>query len=109
MLDRTRLERLPADLALSLRHNTGLVTAAALFLALYLGTGWMILGFVRPLAGSLPSGAFICLALGGIVYSLGAVVHRLSRLRFHNAAWHALVTVAAGLQFAAVAQVVMTA
>ena len=76
-----------------------------LSLALYLGMGWLVLGFVRPLAASLPHRALLCLVLGGIVYSLGAAIHRLTHVRYHNVAWHGLVVCAAGLHLAAVAQI----
>jgi hemolysin III len=46
----------------------------------------------------------LCLALGGLVYSLGAIIHCLSRVRFHNVVWHAFVVVAAGVHLSAIAQ-----
>jgi hemolysin III len=76
-----------------------------LSITLYLGMGWLVLGFLRPLVAALPAGALICLILGGVVYSLGVVMHCLSRVRFHNVAWHALVVVAAGLHLSAIAQI----
>ena len=39
-----------------------------------------------------------------IIYSLGSLVHARVRVPFHNAAWHAMVIVAAALHLAAVAQ-----
>jgi hemolysin III len=77
-----------------------------LSLALYLGMGWLVLGFLPPLAAALSSGALLCLVLGGVVYSLGAAIHSLSRVRFHNVVWHALVVIAAGLHLSAIAQIV---
>jgi hemolysin III len=76
-----------------------------LSLSLYLGMGWLVLGFLRPLAAALPGGALLCLVLGGFVYSLGAIIHCLPRLRFHNVLWHAFVVVAAGLHLSAIAQI----
>lgn len=78
-------------------------------LAMYLGLGWLIVGFWHPLVTSLSHGAFLCLLLGGVVYSLGTVFHMASHLRFHNAAWHASVVLAAALHFAAIEQVVARA
>jgi len=77
-----------------------------LSLALYLGMGWLVLGFLPPLAAALSSGALLCLVLGGIVYSLGAAIHSLSRVRFHNVVWHAFVVIAAALHLSAIAQIV---
>ncbi len=76
-----------------------------LSLALYLGMGWLVLGFLRPLAAALSSGALLCLVLGGLVYSLGAAIFCLPNVRFHNVVWHAFVIVAAGLHLSAVAQI----
>ncbi len=72
---------------------------------LYLGMGWLVLGFLRPLAAVLPGGAMLCLVLGGIVYSLGAAFHLVSRIRFHNAVWHGFVVAAAALHLSAIAQI----
>jgi hemolysin III len=84
---------------------TSLAQRDILSLTLYLSMGWLVLGFLRPLAAVLPGGALLCLVLGGVVYSLGVVIHCLSRVRFHNVVWHALVVVAAGLHLSAIAQI----
>ncbi len=76
-----------------------------LSLALYLGMGWMLLVVIRSLIASLPEEVLLLLLAGGIVYSLGAAVHATERLRFHNAVWHAMVLIAAGLHLAAVSRV----
>lgn len=68
-------------------------------LALYLGLGWLPLtGFV----GALPGPLVALVVGGGLAYSLGAVLHTRSRMRFHNALWHALVLVGAALHFVAI-------
>ncbi len=84
---------------------TSLAQRRILSLLLYLGMGWLVLGFIGKLAAALPSGSMVCLVLGGVVYSLGAAVHSLPRLRFHNVVWHAFVVVAAGLHLSAIAQI----
>ena len=90
----------------TLMKLTSLADRDILSIALYLGMGWLVLGFLRPLAAVLPGGALLCLVLGGLVYSFGVAAHCLSRIRFHNVIWHALVVVAAGLHFSAIAQIV---
>jgi hemolysin III len=80
-----------------------------LSLTLYLGMGWLVLAFLRPLVAVLPGGALWCLVLGGVVYSLGVVIHCLPRMRFHNVVWHAFVVVAAGLHLSAIAQILPAA
>jgi hemolysin III len=73
-------------------------------LALYLGMGWLVLAVLRSLLAVLPGAAMLLLLAGGLVYSFGAFVHARARMPFYNAAWHAMVVVAAALHFAAVAQ-----
>ncbi len=70
-------------------------------LALYLGMGWAIVLVIRPLVEHLPPESLALLVAGGLVYSLGALVHTRDRLKFHNAIWHVLVLVAAGLHVVA--------
>ncbi len=72
-----------------------------LSLLLYLAMGWLALVVVEPLIAAISSQTLWLLAAGGIVYSLGAGVHSLRRLPFHNAVWHAMVLLAAGLHFVA--------
>jgi hemolysin III len=72
-----------------------------LSLVLYLGIGWSVLSVLGTLIALLPRDVLVLLLLGGVAYSLGALVHSLRRLPFHNAVWHALVLVGAGLHLAA--------
>ncbi len=69
--------------------------------ALYLGMGWLVLGVARSLLTTLPADVSLLLIGGGVIYSLGSLVHLWRRLPFHNAIWHAMVVVAAGLHLAA--------
>ena len=76
--------------------------------ALYLAMGWLVVLVIGPLARILPAVAMIELLAGGLVYTAGALVHARGRMQFHNAIWHAMVVVAAGLQFLAVESVLRT-
>ncbi len=78
-------------------------------LALYLAMGWMLLVVIRPLMIALPGAVLILLLAGGIVYSLGSLVHVRDRVPFHNAIWHAMVLVAAGLHLAAITRLLTPA
>ncbi|MFC7538418.1 hypothetical protein ACFQU2_01735 [Siccirubricoccus deserti] len=49
------------------------------------------------------------LVTGGLLYSLGIIVHRSTRLRYHNALWHALVVAAAGCHYAVILRLAQTA
>ncbi|WP_448206048.1 PAQR family membrane homeostasis protein TrhA [Azospirillum sp. sgz302134] len=73
-------------------------------LALYLALGWAILSVAEPLWRSLAPATLVLLAVGGIVYTVGAVIHTMEHLPYHVPVWHALVVVAASCHFAAVAR-----
>jgi hemolysin III len=77
-----------------------------LSLALYLGMGWLILGYLHPLMTVLTNETLMLLIFGGVVYSVGSVVHSWSRMRFHNAIWHVMVIIGAGMHFFAIAQII---
>jgi hypothetical protein len=64
---------------------------------LYLMHGWMILAVLPSLVAVLPPGVVTLLVGGGIVYALGTLVHTRRDWPLHNAAWHAMVLVAACL------------
>jgi hemolysin III len=68
----------------------------------YLALGWAVVFFMQPLLAALDRPTLILLISGGVVYSVGACIHRWRRLPFHDAIWHGLVLVAAGLQYAAI-------
>jgi hemolysin III len=73
-------------------------------LGLYLAMGWLVLAVLPSLIRTVSAGVLALLLLGGIIYSLGSLVHTRVRLPFHNAAWHAMVVVAAALHLIAIAQ-----
>ena len=75
------------------------------FIVLYLAQGWMILPLLPSVAASLPFLSLVCLVAGGVVYCLGVVVFTRVQWQLQNAVWHAMVLVAAALQWAAIAQV----
>ncbi|MGE0419640.1 MAG: hemolysin III family protein, partial [Acetobacteraceae bacterium] len=74
-------------------------------IAMYLGMGWLVLAILSSLAAKMPATVLLLLLTGGIVYSLGVIVHTRVRVAFHNAAWHGMVLAAAGLHLTAVAMV----
>ena len=80
-----------------------------LLLTLYLGMGWLGLGVVPSLWSVLPASILLLLLIGGVIYSLGGLLHICGRVPFHNAIWHAMVVAAAGFHLAAVAQLLPVA
>ena len=77
-----------------------------LSLGLYIGMGWIILGFLPTLVSSVTECSLVLLIFGGIVYSVGALFHAWGRVRFNNAIWHVTVLFGAALHFGAVVQLV---
>jgi len=71
-------------------------------LFLYLALGWAPAIIVQPLLASLERSTMTLIVLGGMLYSVGACVHRWRRLPFHDAIWHGLVLIAAGCHYAAI-------
>ena len=83
--------------------------------ALYIAIGWTALAFLPTLWRELGVISFILLVLGGVVYSLGAVVYATRRpdpvpavFGYHEV-FHALVIVAGLVFYAAIVRVVVTA
>ncbi len=70
--------------------------------AVYLALGWAVVIFMRPLLAALDRPTLILLVAGGVLYSIGACIHRWRRLPFHDAIWHGLVLIAAGCHYAAI-------
>jgi hemolysin III len=75
-------------------------------LFLYLGMGWLLLPVLPPLIAALPGGVMALIVAGGVIYSAGTFIHTRAGLPFHNAVWHVMVVLAAGLHLIAIAQVI---
>ncbi len=74
----------------------------AVTIALYLALGWVVLIAVKPLIHSAPLATLILLAIGGAVYSVGALLFMIKRLTFRRAIWHGHVLAGAATHYAAV-------
>src|SRR5919197_1592033 len=70
----------------------------AIILCLLLG--WSGVIAYDSLASAIPSSSLWLLAIGGILYSVGALFHIWHGLRFHNAIWHGFVLIAASCHWA---------
>jgi hemolysin III len=71
-------------------------------LTLYLGTGWIGITFIRPLALAIPSSALLWLIAGGIAYTAGTLFFANERLRYGHFIWHLFVLAGSTCHFAAV-------
>ena len=70
--------------------------------ALYLTFGWFAAIPISSLLASLDLATFVLIIAGGILYSIGAIIHLWRSLPYHTAIWHGLVVIAAGCHYAAI-------
>jgi hemolysin III len=73
-----------------------------LAMTLYLGTGWLGVVLIRPLALTIPLSAVLWLVAGGIAYTAGTLFFANERLRYAHFIWHLFVLTGTGCHFAAV-------
>lgn len=74
---------------------------------LYLALGWSGILVLVPLTLAVTPSVLLLLAIGGCLYTIGVAFHLWSKLRYHNAIWHAFVLAASSFHFAAVADAVV--
>ena len=56
--------------------------------AMYLLMGWQVVFFAKPLANSLSKSGLYLLILGGIFYTIGAILYSLKKLPYNHAIFH---------------------
>ena len=71
-------------------------------MTLYLGTGWIGLMVIRPLALTIPLSALLCLIAGGIAYTAGTLIFANEKVRYAHFVWHLFVLAGTSCHFAAV-------
>lgn len=57
----------------------------------YVVMGWLIVIAIKPLSNNLPDGGLFWLILGGISYTVGAVLYAIHKLKFNHAIFHLFV------------------
>ena len=72
------------------------------WVGLYLALGWVALVAIKPLIHGLSWPALGLLAVGGLVYSTGAMFYVGKRLKFRRAIWHGHVVGGSILHYVAV-------
>ncbi len=83
-----------------------------MWVLLYVPMGWMLLVALAPLVQRLDWSNLLLLLLGGIIYTLGAIVFLLNRPRLwpgvfgSHDLWHVMVLLAAGMHFVVVMRIV---
>jgi hemolysin III len=73
-----------------------------LAMTLYLGTGWLGVIFIHPLALAIPWSAVLWLIAGGLAYTAGTLFFANERLRYAHFVWHLFVLAGTSCHFAAV-------
>jgi hemolysin III len=97
---------LVAALGVILKLSVSSERFAKLSMALYLTFGWIGMVIMWPLLGAVGVPILILLAVGGVIYSLGTIVHAFDRLPFQRAIWHGFVVTAAAVHYAAIVALV---
>jgi hemolysin III len=85
-----------------MKATRGVLRHRRLAMTLYLGTGWIGLTLIRPLALAIPSSALLWLIAGGIAYTAGTLFFANERLRYGHFIWHLFVLAGTSCHFAAV-------
>ena len=85
-----------------MKATRGALRHRRLAMTLYLGTGWIALIFIRPLALAIPFSALLCLIAGGIAYTAGTLFFANEKLRYAHFIWHLFVLAGTSCHFAAV-------
>jgi hemolysin III len=85
-----------------MKATRGVLRHRRLAMTLYLGTGWMALAFMRPLALAIPLSALLWLIAGGLAYTAGTLFFANERLRYGHFIWHLFVLAGSSCHFVAV-------
>src|SRR5437879_8885603 len=85
-----------------MKATRGALRHRKLAMTLYLGTGWIALIFIRPLALAIPFSALLWLIAGGIAYTAGTLFFATERLRYAHFVWHLFLLPGTSCHFAAV-------
>jgi hemolysin III len=85
-----------------MKATRGVLRHRRLAMTLYLGTGWLGVVFIRPLALAVPWSAVLWLVLGGIAYTAGTLFFANERMRYAHLVWHLFVLAGTGCHFTAV-------
>ena len=87
---------------ITMKATRGVLRHRRLAMGLYLGTGWLGLTFINPLALAIPLSALLCLIAGGIAYTAGTLFFANERLPYGHFVWHLFVLAGSSCHFAAV-------
>ena len=69
-------------------------------LVLYLSMGWLSIFLIVQIFHRVPLQGFIYLLVGGVLYTVGAVMYRMKKIPYNHAIWHGLVIMASACHYA---------
>jgi hemolysin III len=64
--------------------------------------GWIIIFAIKPLVENLPQNGLIWLLMGGIFYTIGAVLYSIKSLKYNHAIFHVFVLLGSFSHFMAI-------
>lgn len=70
--------------------------------SMYLFMGWIVVFAIKPLINNFPLEGLTWLIAGGVVYTIGAILYSIKKIKFNHAIFHMCVLVAAFCHFVAV-------
>ncbi|MDP3352305.1 MAG: hemolysin III family protein [Flavobacteriaceae bacterium] len=68
----------------------------------YVAMGWIVIFAINPLIENLPINGIFWLFLGGIFYTIGAIIYAIKRIKFNHAIFHVFVLLGSISHFFAV-------
>ena len=71
--------------------------------AMYLLMGWQVIFLIKPLMNSLSENNLNLLFLGGLFYTIGAILYSIKRLPYNHAIFHVFVLLGSASHFLAIA------
>lgn len=70
--------------------------------AMYLVMGWQILFIIKPIIKSLPEISLYGIVLGGIFYTVGAILYSIEKIKYNHAIFHVFVLLGSLSHFIAI-------
>lgn len=82
--------------------------ARVMSIVIYAVMGWIVLVAVKPLIAALGMSGFVCLALGGVFYTVGIIFFAFdTKVRHFHGVWHLFVIAGSLLHFVAIMRYVL--
>ena len=74
----------------------------SVWIAVYLGLGWIVVVAIRPISENLSTAAIALLVIGGLVYTTGVIFYATARFAYWRSIWHGHVVAAACVHWTAI-------